>query len=258
MSFGAIYPAVGNAVPYLFLNHGKTFDRSLLASHVPNLELDATRGVSPCTRCHKLGKECIRSQNDAMSVTGSKQEERSLGLASGTNPEIYPDDETKVSLPVRTFNHPTPTSIDFQVPSARETHDNHSGMDASSDVWTAPASVNGWTQTHDSSSVPASSPSTQDEETSSPSPCLTSSSSLARETADESKPAWSGTKTLAGKERQRLPLAGIACRRRRLRCSGEKPACNRCLKAHRTCEYQDRITKTPDIAKKDLLGIPCT
>ena len=193
-----------------------------------------------------------------MSLTELTIEETSLGLASGTNPEIYPDDETQVSLPVRTFNHPTPTSIDFQFPSAGETHDNHSGMDASSDVWTVPASVNGWTQTHDSSSVPASIPSTQAEETPSPSPCVASSSSLARDTADESKSAWSGTKTIAGKERQRLPVACITCRRRKMRCSGEKPACNRCLKAHRTCEYQDRITKTPDIAKKDLLGIPCS
>ena len=45
MTFGAIYPAVGNAVPYLFLNHGRPFARSLLASHVPNYELDATREV---------------------------------------------------------------------------------------------------------------------------------------------------------------------------------------------------------------------
>nr|ABB97391.1 zinc finger transcription factor 1 [Fusarium oxysporum] len=51
-------------------------------------------------------------------------------------------------------------------------------------------------------------------------------------------PAWSGLKTKAGKERKRLPLACIACRRKKVRCSGEKPACKHCLHSHIPCVYK--------------------
>ncbi len=55
---------------------------------------------------------------------------------------------------------------------------------------------------------------------------------------DENRPAWSELKTKAGKERKRLPLACIACRRKKIRCSGEKPACKHCLKARVPCVYK--------------------
>lgn len=45
------------------------------------------------------------------------------------------------------------------------------------------------------------------------------------------QPLWSELKTKAGKERKRLPLACIACRRKKIRCSGEKPACKHCLRS---------------------------
>ncbi|KAI4227665.1 MAG: hypothetical protein L6R36_002217 [Xanthoria steineri] len=41
---------------------------------------------------------------------------------------------------------------------------------------------------------------------------------------EEKPPSWSELKTKAGKDRKRLPLACIACRRKKIRCSGEKPA----------------------------------
>ncbi|KAF2023830.1 hypothetical protein EK21DRAFT_118397 [Setomelanomma holmii] len=49
-------------------------------------------------------------------------------------------------------------------------------------------------------------------------------------------PLWSGMTTKAGKERKRLPLACIACRRRKIRCSGE-PACKQCLRNCILCVY---------------------
>lgn len=52
------------------------------------------------------------------------------------------------------------------------------------------------------------------------------------------KPAWSELKTKAGKERKRLPLACIACRRKKIRCSGEKPACKHCLRSRTPCVYK--------------------
>ena len=52
------------------------------------------------------------------------------------------------------------------------------------------------------------------------------------------KPAWSELKTKAGKERKRLPLACIACRRKKIRCSGEKPACKHCLRSRIPCVYK--------------------
>ncbi|KNB15936.1 hypothetical protein FOXG_14257 [Fusarium oxysporum f. sp. lycopersici 4287] len=59
-----------------------------------------------------------------------------------------------------------------------------------------------------------------------------------REDKAGATPAWSGLKTKAGKERKRLPLACIACRRKKVRCSGEKPACKHCLHSHIPCVYK--------------------
>ena len=54
----------------------------------------------------------------------------------------------------------------------------------------------------------------------------------------EKKPPWTELKTKAGKERKRLPLACIACRRKKIRCSGEKPTCMHCLRARVPCVYK--------------------
>ncbi|KAL5583686.1 hypothetical protein FOVSG1_015452 [Fusarium oxysporum f. sp. vasinfectum] len=59
----------------------------------------------------------------------------------------------------------------------------------------------------------------------------------------DATPAWSGLKTKAGKERKRLPLACIACRRKKIRCSGEKPACEHCLHSYIPCVYKVTIRK---------------
>ncbi|KAF3156904.1 hypothetical protein TWF751_002528 [Orbilia oligospora] len=54
---------------------------------------------------------------------------------------------------------------------------------------------------------------------------------------------WSETKTKAGKDRKRLPLACIACRRKKIRCSGEKPACKHCVRARTPCVYKQTARK---------------
>ncbi|KAJ6259190.1 hypothetical protein Dda_6088 [Drechslerella dactyloides] len=54
---------------------------------------------------------------------------------------------------------------------------------------------------------------------------------------------WSDTKTKAGKDRKRLPLACIACRRKKIRCSGEKPACKHCIRARTPCVYKQTARK---------------
>ncbi|KAG7414933.1 putative transcriptional regulatory protein [Fusarium oxysporum f. sp. raphani] len=59
-----------------------------------------------------------------------------------------------------------------------------------------------------------------------------------KEDKADATPAWSGLKTKAGKERKRLPLACIACRRKKIRCSGEKPACEHCLRSNIPCVYK--------------------
>ncbi|KAH8673941.1 fungal-specific transcription factor domain-containing protein [Xylariales sp. PMI_506] len=51
-------------------------------------------------------------------------------------------------------------------------------------------------------------------------------------------PAWSELKTKAGKERKRLPLACLVCRRKKIRCSGEKPSCKHCLRSRIVCLYK--------------------
>ncbi|KAI4263339.1 MAG: hypothetical protein L6R42_001508 [Xanthoria sp. 1 TBL-2021] len=60
---------------------------------------------------------------------------------------------------------------------------------------------------------------------------------------DEKPPPWSELKTKAGKDRKRLPLACIACRRKKIRCSGEKPACKHCLRSRIPCVYKTTTRK---------------
>ncbi|KAL2123939.1 hypothetical protein VTJ04DRAFT_304 [Mycothermus thermophilus] len=71
--------------------------------------------------------------------------------------------------------------------------------------------------------------------------------------ADSSAPAWSELKTKAGKERKRLPLACIACRRKKIRCSGEKPACKHCLRSRIPCVY--KVTARKAAPRTDYMAM---
>ena len=71
---------------------------------------------------------------------------------------------------------------------------------------------------------------------------------------DKTKPpAWSELKTKAGKERKRLPLACIACRRKKIRCSGEKPACKHCLRSRIPCVY--KVTTRKAAPRTDYMAM---
>ena len=76
--------------------------------------------------------------------------------------------------------------------------------------------------------------------------------SIIREDVEE-KPAWSELKTKAGKERKRLPLACIACRRKKIRCSGEKPACKHCQRSRVPCVY--KITTRKAAPRTDYMAM---
>lgn len=67
------------------------------------------------------------------------------------------------------------------------------------------------------------------------------------------KPAWSEMKTKAGKERKRLPLACIACRRKKIRCSGEKPACKHCARSRIPCVY--KVTTRKAAPRTDYMAM---
>ncbi|TLD05422.1 uncharacterized protein PgNI_10011 [Pyricularia grisea] len=69
----------------------------------------------------------------------------------------------------------------------------------------------------------------------------------------ETMPAWSELKTKAGKERKRLPLACIACRRKKIRCSGEKPACKHCLRSRIPCVY--KVTARKAAPRTDYMAM---
>lgn len=69
----------------------------------------------------------------------------------------------------------------------------------------------------------------------------------------EHTPTWSELKTKAGKERKRLPLACIACRRKKIKCSGEKPACKHCLKARIPCVY--KVTTRKAAPRTDYMAM---
>ncbi|KAK5132399.1 hypothetical protein LTR08_009129 [Meristemomyces frigidus] len=70
---------------------------------------------------------------------------------------------------------------------------------------------------------------------------------------DAALPAWSELKTKAGKERKRLPLACIACRRKKIRCSGEKPACKHCLRSRIPCVY--KVTTRKAAPRTDYMAM---
>jgi hypothetical protein len=81
-------------------------------------------------------------------------------------------------------------------------------------------------------------------------------SDLGSKTKDEKDgptPPWSELKTKAGKERKRLPLACIACRRKKIRCSGEKPACKHCLKSRIPCVY--KVTARKAAPRTDYMAM---
>ena len=69
----------------------------------------------------------------------------------------------------------------------------------------------------------------------------------------DKKPPWSELKTKAGKERKRLPLACIACRRKKIRCSGEKPACKHCLRSRIPCVY--KVTARKAAPRTDYMAM---
>ncbi|KAL4922666.1 fungal-specific transcription factor domain-containing protein [Aspergillus aurantiobrunneus] len=60
-------------------------------------------------------------------------------------------------------------------------------------------------------------------------------------------------KTKAGKERKRLPLACIACRRKKIRCSGEKPACKHCSRSRIPCVY--KVTTRKAAPRTDYMAM---
>lgn len=70
---------------------------------------------------------------------------------------------------------------------------------------------------------------------------------------DGPTPPWTELKTKAGKERKRLPLACIACRRKKIRCSGEKPACKHCMKSRIPCVY--KVTTRKAAPRTDYMAM---
>lgn len=74
----------------------------------------------------------------------------------------------------------------------------------------------------------------------------------ARDDGNGVVPPWSELKTKAGKDCKRLPLACIACRRK-IRCSGEKPACKHCLHSRVPCVY--KVTTRKAAPRTDYMAI---
>jgi hypothetical protein len=74
-----------------------------------------------------------------------------------------------------------------------------------------------------------------------------------REEKNDPTPPWSELKTKAGKERKRLPLACIACRRKKIRCSGEKPACKHCVRSRIPCTY--KVTTRKAAPRTDYMAM---
>ncbi|EZF69666.1 hypothetical protein H105_07898, partial [Trichophyton soudanense CBS 452.61] len=69
----------------------------------------------------------------------------------------------------------------------------------------------------------------------------------------EQERPWTELKTKAGKERKRLPLACIVCRRKKIRCSGEKPACKHCYRSRIPCVY--KVTTRKAAPRTDYMAM---
>ncbi|KAF2101516.1 hypothetical protein NA57DRAFT_34912, partial [Rhizodiscina lignyota] len=80
-----------------------------------------------------------------------------------------------------------------------------------------------------------------------------SSQSKKKDDKNDIPPPWTEMKTKAGKERKRLPLACIACRRKKIRCSGEKPACKHCLRSRIPCVY--KVTTRKAAPRTDYMAM---
>ncbi|KAL9085004.1 MAG: hypothetical protein Q9159_004909 [Coniocarpon cinnabarinum] len=72
-------------------------------------------------------------------------------------------------------------------------------------------------------------------------------------TEPREQPPWADMKTKAGKDRKRLPLACIACRRKKIKCSGEKPSCQHCAKSRVPCVY--KVTQRRATPRTDYMGM---
>lgn len=72
-------------------------------------------------------------------------------------------------------------------------------------------------------------------------------------TEPREQPPWADLKTKAGKDRKRLPLACIACRRKKIKCSGEKPSCTHCSKSRIPCVY--KVTQRRAAPRTDYMGM---
>lgn len=84
--------------------------------------------------------------------------------------------------------------------------------------------------------------------------CLAATATAKRaKEAEQDTPQWSEMKTKAGKERKRLPLACIACRRKKIRCSGEKPACKHCVRSRIPCVY--KVTTRKAAPRTDYMAM---
>lgn len=70
---------------------------------------------------------------------------------------------------------------------------------------------------------------------------------------DDTQPSWAELKTKAGRDRKRLPLACIVCRRKKIRCSGEKPTCKHCAKGRLPCVY--KITARKAAPRTDYMSM---
>lgn len=110
-----------------------------------------------------------------------------------------------------------------------------------------PAAINQWTPTNSANQAVSNSDSSPRK------PASTTEQDKKVPIEDEKPPAWSELKTKAGKERKRLPLACIACRRKKIRCSGEKPACKHCLRARIPCVY--KVTTRKAAPRTDYMAM---
>ncbi|KAI5294508.1 hypothetical protein KEM55_006584, partial [Ascosphaera atra] len=65
--------------------------------------------------------------------------------------------------------------------------------------------------------------------------------------------SWPESRTKTGKTRKRLALACIACRRKKIRCSGEKPACSHCFRSRIPCVY--KVTPRAPAPRTDYMAM---
>ncbi|KAI7085349.1 hypothetical protein KC352_g40924, partial [Hortaea werneckii] len=203
----------------------------------PNYSIDSMLQPRPNAPAHTPGAPAMAGsmqQSLGSAMNSGMMSSPSINTAGNAMQHGLPDGMTATS------GHDHRLSMSSNGPySGLERNNSLAGSDTASPSTQGRGGIGGNNLTNDSND--SSNPTNQ------------SNTSQPNESQASVPPPWSELKTKAGKERKRLPLACIACRRKKIRCSGEKPACKHCLRSRIPCVY--KVTTRKAAPRTDYMAM---